>query len=78
MKTTVVRFLAFLRIFLNIFLKILEMLFENKILIQFNKFLVFIVENTFFYYIFEDLISSLLLSLRLKTRFRIILKSKRI
>ena len=74
MKTAVVRLL----VFLNFFLKILELIFESIILIRFNKFLVFIVESNLFYHIFESLINSLLLNLRLKTRFRIILKSRRI
>ena len=74
MRTAVVRFLVFLRIFL----KILEMIFENVILIRFNKFLVFIVEHILFHYIFENLINSLLLSLKLKMKFEIILRSRRI
>ena len=74
MKTVIVRLLVFLRIFL----KILELIFENIILIRFNKFLVFIVENNLLYHIFESLINSLLLNLRLKTRSRIVLKSKKI
>ena len=77
MKIAVVRFFAFLKIFLNIFLKILEMLFESIILIRFNRFLVLIVENTFFYYIFENLIN-FLLRLKLKMRSRIVLRSRKI
>ena len=47
MKTVIVRFLVFLKIFL----KILE-IFDNIILIRFNKFLVFIVENILLRYVF--------------------------
>ena len=73
-KIAIVRLLVFLRIFL----KILELIFESIILIRFNKFLVLIVESNLFRYIFENLISFLLLNLKLKTRSRIILRSKRI
>ena len=73
MKTLIVRFFVFLRIFL----KILELIFENVILIRFNRFFVFIVENNLLRYIFENLINFLLLNLRLKMRSRIILKSKK-
>ena len=74
MKTAIVRFLVSLRIFL----KILEMIFGSIILIRFNRFFVFIVENTLFRYVFENLISFLLLNLKLKMRSRIVLKSKKI
>ena len=73
-KTAIVKLLVFLRIFL----KILELIFESIILIRFNKFLVFIVESNLLRYIFKSLISFLLLNLRLKTRFRIILRSEKI
>ena len=58
MKNIIVKFLVFLRIFL----KILEMIFESIILIRFSKFFVFIVENILLRYIFESLINFLLLS----------------
>ena len=74
MKTAIIRLLVFLKIFL----KILELIFKSIILIRFNRFLVFIVESNLLRHIFESLINSLLLSLKLKMRSRIVLRSKKI
>ena len=73
MKIIIVKFFIFLKKNLKIF----ELIFENIILIWFNKFLIFIIE-ILFYKIFENLINFRLLNLKLKMRSQIILKSNKI